>query len=211
MASQKQATAAKGRPQGRPAGFGEEQLRSLGRRLRQLREARNWSLKKLAAESGVSVAAIQKIEVGDANPSLLTVLAITEVLGEPVDRLINASREAGRTVSLVRGTLPMRTGEAAGLTGDLAKPLMEAYLIPVGAQETVDLRGRGVEGAAFAYVLDGTVGIADPAAGLRTLRAGDAVHLDEDVALTLTGQVARRSHVLCLADRRDPTESMEPK
>ena len=74
--------------------FGREHLRSLGRRLRELREARSWSLKRLSAESGVSVAAIQKIESGDTNPNLLTVLAIADVLGESVDRLVVASRKA---------------------------------------------------------------------------------------------------------------------
>lgn len=208
MARKKQEAAAPTRA----AAFGEEQLRSLGRRLRQLREARNWSLKKLATESGISIAAIQKIEVGEANPSLLTVLAITEVLGEPVDRLIEASRELGRAVNCVRGTLPARAQEAVALATELAAPQMEAHLIPVGTKERFDLRAHGIVGPAFAYVLDGTVEIdQNDGATPRVLRSGDAVHLDADVALALTGQLARRSQVLCLADRRESNDSSEPK
>jgi len=196
----------------RTASFGEEQLRSLGRRLRQLREARNWSLKKLASESGISIAAIQKIEVGEANPSLLTVLAITEVLGEPVDRLIDASRELGAAVNHVRGTLPARAQEAMALATELANPQMEAHFIPVASKERFDLRAHGINGPAFAYVLDGTVAIdQNDGAMPRVLRSGDAVHLDADVALGLTGQLARRSQVLCLADRREATELQESK
>ena len=52
-------------------GFGRKHLRSLGRRLRQLREACSGSLQRLSAESRVSVAAIQKIEAGEASPSLI--------------------------------------------------------------------------------------------------------------------------------------------
>lgn len=208
MAGRKQGAAATARP----AGFGDKQLRSLGRRLRQLREARNWSLKKMALESGISIAAIQKIEVGEANPSLLTVLAMTEVLGEPVDRLIEASRELDRAVNVVRGTLPTRAQAAVALVTDLDSPKMEAHLIPVDSKERFDLRGHGVAGAAFAYVLDGTVAIDQGGDSTpRVLRAGDAVHLNADVALGMTGQLARRSHVLCLADRRDPNDMAEPK
>ena len=43
------------------AAFQREHLRSFGRRLRHLRKARSWSLKRLSAESGISIAAIQKI------------------------------------------------------------------------------------------------------------------------------------------------------
>ena len=88
--------------------FSREHLRSLGRRMRTLREARSWSLKRLSAESGVSVPAIQKIEIGETNPNLLTVMAIADVLGESVDRLVAASRKAGQISNVVRGTLPVR-------------------------------------------------------------------------------------------------------
>ena len=98
--------------------FGREHLRSLGRRLRELREARSWSLKRLSSESGVSIAAIQKIEGGETNPNLLTVLAIADVLGESVDRLVAVSRKASQISNVVRGTLPARPRRirAAGLS-----------------------------------------------------------------------------------------------
>ena len=81
--------------------------------MRELREARSWSLKRLSTESGVSVAAIQKIESGDTNPNLLTVLAIADVLGESVDRLIAVSRKASQISNVVRGALPLRGRLAA--------------------------------------------------------------------------------------------------
>jgi transcriptional regulator with XRE-family HTH domain len=83
--------------------FGREHLRSLGRCLRDLREARSCSLKRLSSESGVSVAAIQKIESGETNPNLLTVLAIADVLGESVDRLVMLSRNASQISRVQRG------------------------------------------------------------------------------------------------------------
>ncbi len=91
--------------------FGEEQMRSLGMRLRELREARSWSLRRLALESEVSTAAIQKIELGETNPSLLTVLALAEALGEPVDRLVAVSLANSVASNFTHGVLPDTSGE----------------------------------------------------------------------------------------------------
>lgn len=168
-------------------GFGKEQLRSLGRRLRQLREGRNWSLKRLSAESGVSVAAIQKIEVGDANPNLLTVLAITEVLGEPVDRLVESSRELGTKVNLVRGVLPGCPKDLVSLAAHLAERRMESYLLPVRPKKRLDIRDHGFDGAAFIYVLKGEVILDCPERPKETLGAGDALHCEENLSFGLSG------------------------
>src|SRR5258708_12626510 len=92
--------------QGSGKRFEREHVRILGRRIRALREARKWSLQRLSVNSDVSIAAIQKIESGAANPSLLTVIAIIEALGESVDQLISASRNAHRMLTVVRGKLP---------------------------------------------------------------------------------------------------------
>jgi transcriptional regulator with XRE-family HTH domain len=97
----------------------------LGRRIRNLRDARKWSLKHLSGNCGVSIAAIQKIEAGAANPSLLTVIAIIEVLGESVDQLISASRKLDRTVNVVRGTLDLKSSGCTDLSARLG--LLDAF------------------------------------------------------------------------------------
>ena len=94
------------------AEFGLAQLRVLGQRLRTLRRTRNLSLRKLANDSGVSVAAIQDLEAGNSSPSLLNVLSIAEVLGEPVDRLIAASMQPDNSLWHVRGKLLESAGNA---------------------------------------------------------------------------------------------------
>jgi transcriptional regulator with XRE-family HTH domain len=43
----------------------------LGQRIHALREAKGWSLRRLSANSEISVAAIQKIEAGSANPMFM--------------------------------------------------------------------------------------------------------------------------------------------
>ncbi len=117
--------------------FGREHLRSLGRRLRELRGARSWSLKRLSAECGVSVAAIQKIESGDTNPNLLTVLAIADVLGESVDRLVAASRKASQISNVVRGALPLRSLGASTLPA-LDHPRVKGRLIALAGRASLE-------------------------------------------------------------------------
>ena len=67
--------------------FGREQLANLGHQIRALRERRRWSLKRLARESGISITAIRKIELGEANPGLLTILAIVD--SKEPDQVVN--------------------------------------------------------------------------------------------------------------------------
>lgn len=174
-------------------------MRSLGRRLRELREARSWSLKRIAAESGISVAAIQKIEAGDTNPSLLTVLSLAETLGEPVDRLIASSRAASSTVTVSRGVLP---DVSAALAEDLAQPHMDARLLVLPARRAVD--GEPAAAPMFYYLLDGEVRFGFADGGGEVLRTGDALHVAAGEAPRCTNLLARRSRVLCIVDRREP-------
>jgi len=191
----------KQRRQAACADFGEEQMRSLGRRLRELRDARSWSLKRIAVESGVSVAAIQKIEAGDTNPSLLTVLSLAEALGEPVDRLVASSRAASSAITVTRGALP---GASADLATDLAQRRMDARLMVLPARRAVE--GEGAAGPMFYYLLDGEVrfGFADGATDV--LRTGDALHMVTGQAPRCVNLLSRPSRILCIIDQRELAE-----
>lgn len=176
-------------------------MRSLGRRLRELREARSWSLKRIAMESGISVAAIQKIEVGDTNPSLLTVLSLAETLGEPVDRLIASSRAPSSAVTVTRGPLP---DASADLATDLAQPRMGGKLIVLPARRALD--NIEISGPMLFYVLDGEVRFGFPDGVAEVLHTGDALHIATGPAPRCANLLSRRSRVLCIADRREPAE-----
>jgi transcriptional regulator with XRE-family HTH domain len=181
--------------------FGREHLRSLGRRLRELREARSWSLKRLSAESGVSVAAIQKIESGETNPNLLTVLAIADVLGESVDRLVAASRKASQISHVARGMLPLRTLGASTLPA-LDHPRIKSRLIALAGRASLERADIPKDGALFAYVLDGSLQLRFPNGTLEQLGTGDSIHVTEELPVEWINPLARRSVTLCIADRR---------
>jgi transcriptional regulator with XRE-family HTH domain len=181
--------------------FGREHLRSLGRRLRALREARSWSLKRLSAESGVSIAAIQKIESGETNPNLLTVLAIAEELGESVDRLVAASRKASQTSHAVRGTLPARRLSSEPLPA-LDHPRIKSRLIALSARASLDRANVPKTGALFAYVLDGSLQLRFADGTMEQLGIGDSIHVKEELPVEWINPLARRSVTLCIADQR---------
>jgi transcriptional regulator with XRE-family HTH domain len=181
--------------------FGSEQLRSLGRRLRTLREARSWSLKRLSVESGVSVAAVQKIESGETKPSLLTALAIADALGESVDRLIAASRKASRISHAVRGNLPMCNLGAEPLPS-LDHPRIKSRLIALAPRASLNRADMPKDGALFAYVLDGSLQLRFADGTLERLGIGDSIHVTEELPVEWINPMPRRSVTLCIADRR---------
>jgi transcriptional regulator with XRE-family HTH domain len=179
--------------------FGREHLRSVGRRLRSLREARRWSLKRLAGESGVSIAAIQKIESGESNPSLLTVLAIAEALGESVDRLVAASRKASQLSHVVRGASPERPFGSIALPA-LHHPRIKSRLIALAPRSSLDDIPK--DGALFAYVLDGSLQVRFADGTLEQLGTGDSIHIKDELPVAWSNPLTRRSLTLCIADRR---------
>ncbi|MBZ4486746.1 XRE family transcriptional regulator [Microbacterium sp. cx-55] len=73
----------------------------LGRRIRSLRKAQPLTVQELADRSGVSRRLLTQIELGQANPSLVTVDRIAKVLGVDFAAL-TAPREADPGVAAVR-------------------------------------------------------------------------------------------------------------
>lgn len=60
-------------------------------RVRQLRQARNWTQEQLATEAGVSRQSMNSIERGRYIPSLPLALMLAQVFGCPVERLFSLS------------------------------------------------------------------------------------------------------------------------
>lgn len=62
--------------------------RALGQRVRQIREEKGLSQRSLAAACGLSLAALQKIEYGNANPSLDTLIRLRKGLKTTIHKLL---------------------------------------------------------------------------------------------------------------------------
>jgi transcriptional regulator with XRE-family HTH domain len=94
---------------------------AIGGRVRQGRGSRGWTLDQLAGRSGVSRRMLVSIEQGSANPSIATLLRISDALGIGLPALVNMDRSprlrvtrAGAAPVLWRGKLGGRAVLVAG-------------------------------------------------------------------------------------------------
>jgi len=167
--------------------FGTKNMQTLGRRLRALREARQWSLKRLAAASGVSVTAIRNIELGQSNPSLVTIMSLVDCLGASIDQLIAEARSSEVQIKVTRGA-HRQSSTAQDITGDLADSVILGAIcaLPQDAQRPVEIGNQAV----FGYVLEGAVQIADET-GATQCTFGDAFHLASGADCYLSPAVAK--------------------
>lgn len=97
-------------------------------RMRRRRQERELSLAVLAEASGVSRAALSKIERGERTPSLVTALQIAEALDVPLADLVG---QAQTRVSITRA------GEAPRMTDAENGAIREALLQPYAGTELV--------------------------------------------------------------------------
>lgn len=182
--------------------FGRSELRAVGRRLRLHRVARGWSLKRLSEVSGISVAAIRKVELGESNPGLLTVLALLEALDKPVDRLIGEIVERERSIHPMRAADRERASADGAatvpLSAGLGKAAMAARHVRLEAGESLAMTDRPT----FGYVLDGTVRVAPADGPAESCDAGDAFHLLSQAHGAVRGGSAGAR--LVLVDRAAP-------
>jgi XRE family transcriptional regulator, regulator of sulfur utilization len=70
----------------------------IARHIRALRGARGWSLATLASRAGLSKTIVAKIESGDGNPSLETLLRLAGALDITIGSLLGTDRAPGTNV-----------------------------------------------------------------------------------------------------------------
>ena len=72
----------------------DERGKLIGGRVRQRRTERGWTLDQLAERSGVSRRMLVNVEQGSANPSIATLLRISDALGIGLPVLVDVNRTA---------------------------------------------------------------------------------------------------------------------
>jgi transcriptional regulator with XRE-family HTH domain len=99
----------------------------LGRRIRAIREARGLPLRAVAESAGVSESFMSQVERGVANPSVASLRAIAEGLGESIASFFEDGREVGgklvRVADRRRLVHPRRLWEDVLLTPRTARRL----------------------------------------------------------------------------------------
>lgn len=191
------------------AAFGRRQLRDLGRQIRALRARRGLSLSQLARQSGVSVTGIRNIEFGRANPGLLTVVAILDVLGVSIDELVGLAKRAGKTVHVTRA----RAGRAPSLQrgiSEIYRPHLRGRVLALLPGTHMVTARKADGGPHFAFVLEGRVRLGGPEAKAYELAAGDAVHFADQPPRVAAGRGARPARLIWIRDTRAAARDEAP-
>ncbi|WP_428925688.1 helix-turn-helix domain-containing protein [Marinibacterium sp. SX1] len=161
---------------------------AIGRQVRELRKRQRLTGSELAAQTGLSVGMLSKIENGVISPSLATLQTLANTLRVPLIQLFSGFEEprgamhvkAGQGVEIARaGT---RAGHQYRLLGHIGSNdsgvVVEPYLIDL-TDESDRFPTFQHEGIEFLYMLEGTV---DYRHGdqLYLLEPGDSLVFDAD-------------------------------
>jgi transcriptional regulator with XRE-family HTH domain len=135
--------------------------RAIGSRVRQGRNSRGWTLDQLAGRSGVSRRMLVSIEQGSANPSIATLLLISDALGIGLPALVDMERSpglrvtrAGRAPVLWRGKLG---GQAVLVAGTEPPDVIELWDWTLGLGESHSSEAHAAGTRELILVLDGQV------------------------------------------------------
>lgn len=157
----------------------------IGERVRQHRNTRGWTLDALADRSGVSRRMLITIEHGEGNPSIATLLRISDALGVGLPALVDVAPPRALTVTAA-GEAPVLWrgpggGEALLVAGTEPPDVVELWhwTVHPGEQHTSEPHSSGTR--ELLLVLEGEI---DLRVGERTTRlaAGDSAAFAGDVA-----------------------------
>ena len=157
---------------------------TIGDRVKHARGARRWTLDQLAEAAGVSRRAVVNVEQGAANPSLGTLLRLSDALGVGLPALVEPPRS--KQVNVVRqgeGAV-LWTGEYGGrgvvVAGTEPPDVLELWDWTLGAGDRIDSDPHARGARELLQVQEGAVTV-EVAGQAQVLTAGDAVAFAGDV------------------------------
>jgi transcriptional regulator with XRE-family HTH domain len=170
---------------------------AIGARIRKERQSRRWTLDRLAEAAGVSRRLVVSVEHGEANPSIATLLRISDALGVGLPALVEPPVQQAVTV-VRRGDGPVLwhgdAGGTAALVAATGRPdvveLWDWRLAP-GERHASEAHAPGTK--ELLQVQEGVVTI-EAGAETIVLEAGDALSFPGDAthAYVNAGPVAAR-------------------
>jgi transcriptional regulator with XRE-family HTH domain len=130
----------------------------VGKRLRELREARNISMRALAAKSGLSANALSMIERGRTSPSVSTLYKLADALGVPITAFFGADSEK-ESVILIRADerkrVPFSRGVWEGLGGERFIGRVEPFVLTLESGASSGIHSMVHSGHEFVFCLRG--------------------------------------------------------
>lgn len=173
--------------------FDKSDLPRMGRVLREHRLAAGLSVRRLSAQSGVSVSAIRALESGASNPALATVLPLVEALGLGIDTLVAEVRAARSGVVVHRAGSPEPPAAADGRA-------LRPFETSLPAKSVQPPPRACTEHPALVMVLSGSViaGLED--GGRAQLESGDSYHAEAGAVTSWANPGSREVRLFCVTD-----------
>jgi len=131
---------------------------NIGERLRDLREARNISMRALAARSGLSANALSMIERGRASPSVSTLYKLADALGISITSFFSSDSQRKQIVYLKadsRARMSFTRGVFEGLGGEQFVGRVESFLLTLESNANSGPRSMTHTGHEFVFCLRG--------------------------------------------------------
>jgi transcriptional regulator with XRE-family HTH domain len=131
---------------------------NIGERLRELREARNISMRALAARSGLSANALSMIERNKVSPSISTLYKLAEALGVSITAFFGSNQERQQVVFLksdARSRVSFTRGVFEGLGGEQFVGRVEPFMLTLESSSNSGPRSMTHTGHEFVFCLRG--------------------------------------------------------
>jgi transcriptional regulator with XRE-family HTH domain len=131
---------------------------NVGERLRELREARNISMRALASRSGLSANALSMIERGKASPSVSTLYKLSEALGVSITAFFSSDSQRKQVVFLKgseRARVSFTRGIFEGLGGEQFVGRVEPFMLTLENSANSGPRTMSHTGHEFVFCLRG--------------------------------------------------------
>jgi transcriptional regulator with XRE-family HTH domain len=133
---------------------------NVGERLRELRTAREMSLRVLAMKSGLSIHTLSMVEKGKTSPSVSTLYKLAEALSVPISYFFNPDNNRKQVIFLKadeRTHMPFTRGVFEGLGGENFIGSMEPYLLTLESSANSGPEIMSHTGHEFVFCLRGTI------------------------------------------------------
>ena len=131
---------------------------NIGERLRELREARNISMRTLATKSGLSANALSMIERGKASPSVSTLYKLVDALGVSITLFFASDSQRKQVVFLKadeRTRMSFTRGVFEGLGGEKFIGRVEPFMLTLENGANSGPRSMTHTGHEFVFCLRG--------------------------------------------------------
>lgn len=178
--------------------------RAIGRRVRASRTGHGWTLDALALRSGVSRRMLVSVEQGSTNPSIATLLRLSDALGIGLPALVDTAGDEVADVSVRRGgeSTPMWSTPAGGsavlVAGTVAPDVAELWDWRLGPGDAYRGDAHRAGTRELLHVLTGAVQL-EVGGSVHVLRAGDSASFDGGVAHTYRNASSARAARFSLA------------